>query len=61
MCNNEGRNHIVKKLFSELGYKVIRLNRITYSFLNLNNVPLGDYRKLTIKEVKQLYNYVNIK
>ena len=51
----EGRNHIVKKLFSELGYKVIRLNRITYSFLNLNNVPLGDYRKLTIKEVKKLY------
>ena len=51
----EGRNHIVKKLFSELGYKVIRLNRITYSFFNLNNVPLGDYRKLTIKEVKKLY------
>ena len=51
----EGRNHIVKKLFGELGYKVIRLNRTTYSFLNLNNVPVGDYRKLTIKEVKKLY------
>ncbi len=55
----EGRNHIVKKLFGSLGHKVVKLNRITYGFLTLDNVPLGDYRNLTLKEIKKLYNYKN--
>lgn len=51
----EGRNHIVKKVFMELGYLVDKLTRVEYAFLNINGLKSGDYRFLTIKEVKKLY------
>ena len=53
----EGRNHIVKRVFQELGYLVDKLTRIQYGFLKLDNLRSGEYRKLTIKEVKKLYEY----
>lgn len=53
----EGRNHIVKKIFAELGFKVLKLKRISYGFLNLDGVKEGEYRELSIKEVKTLYAY----
>ena len=52
----EGRNHIVKKLFNSLGYDVVKLKRESYDFLTLGNLKSGEYRKLTIKEVKKLYS-----
>lgn len=56
----EGRNHIVKRLFKELGYLVDKLTRIEYGFLKLDNMRSGEYRELTIKEVKKLYDYKNL-
>lgn len=53
----EGRNHIVKRVFEHLGYLVDKLTRIEYAFLTLDNLKSGEYRKLTIKEVKKLYEY----
>lgn len=53
----EGRNHIVKKLFKELGYLVDKLTRVEYAFLNVDNLKSGYYRTLTLKEVKKLYEY----
>ena len=52
----EGRNHIVKKVFGALGYKVIKLHRSKYGFLT-DDIPQGNYRKLTLKEVHKLYAY----
>lgn len=52
----EGRNHIIKKLFKELGYNVDKLSRTGYAFLNLDGLKSGEYRQLTIKEIKKLYN-----
>lgn len=57
----EGRNHQVKNMFAALGHKVLKLKRISYAFFNLEGMKIGEYRRLTAKEVKQLYNYVNIK
>ena len=54
----EGRNHQVKNMFASLNHKVLKLKRIKYAFFTLDNLSVGEYRKLTIKEVKQLYNYV---
>ena len=51
----EGRNHIVKKIFEKLGYPVSKLTRVGYDFLTLGNLQSGEYRNLTIKEVKKLY------
>ena len=52
----EGRNHIVKKLFHELKHEVIKLKRESYAFLTLDNLKSGEYRMLSIKEVKKLYS-----
>lgn len=57
----EGRNHQVKNMFAALGHKVIKLKRTNYAFFNLEGLKTGEYRRLSTKEVKQLYNYVNIK
>ena len=55
----EGRNHQVKNMFAALNHKVLKLKRIKYAFFDLEelNLSLGESRKLTIKEVKRLYNY----
>lgn len=57
----EGRNHQVKNMFAALGHKVLKLKRISYALFDLEGMKIGEYRRLTAKEVKQLYNYVNIK
>lgn len=54
---SEGRNHIVKRIFNSLGYLVDKLSRTEYAFLKLDNLKSGEYRKLSIKEVKKLYEY----
>ena len=53
----EGRNHIVKRVFKELDYLVDKLSRVTYGFLDISKMKSGDYRELSIKEVKKLYDY----
>ena len=52
----EGRNHIIKKIFESLKHPVIRLSRIKIAFLEIGNLKSGQYRELTIKEVKKLYS-----
>ncbi len=51
----EGRNHQVKKMFKAIGYDVIKLKRERFSFLDLKGLTSGEYRHLSIKEVKTLY------
>ena len=41
---------------SALGHKVIELKRERVAFLTLDGLKKGDYRPLTIKEVKKLYS-----
>ena len=55
----EGRNHIIKRVFENLGYLVDKLTRTKYGFLELDNLKSGEYRNLSIKEVKKLYEYKN--
>ncbi len=52
----EGRNHIVKKIFESLGHPVLKLKRESYAFLSLGNLKSGEYRELSLKEVKKLYS-----
>lgn len=53
---HEGRNHQVKNMFKALGYNVIKLKRERFSFLTVDGLSSGDYRQLSIHEVKKLYN-----
>ncbi len=52
----EGRNHIVKNIFKELGHEVMKLKRERYAFLDVNGLQSGEYRMLDMKEVKRLYS-----
>lgn len=53
---HEGRNHQVKNMFKALGYNVVKLKREAISFLTVDGLSSGDYRQLSIHEVKRLYN-----
>lgn len=52
---HEGKNHQVKKMFAAVGYEVLKLKREKIAFLDVKNLKSGEYRRLTPKEVKQLY------
>ena len=53
---HEGKNHQIKKMLESVGNKVIKLRREKYANLNLKGLMPGEYRPLTIKEVKILYS-----
>ena len=53
---HEGKNHQIKKMFESLGYKVTKLRREKYANLDLKGLLPGEYRPLTVKEVKILYS-----
>ena len=55
---HEGRNHQVKKMFDSIGYEVLKLKREKFAFLDVKDLKPGEYRNLTIKEVKKLYSLI---
>jgi 23S rRNA pseudouridine2605 synthase len=50
----EGRNHLVKRMFSAIGHAVLKLKRIEYGPIQLGNLPFGEFRYLTPEEVEKL-------
>ena len=57
----EGRNHIVRRMFESMHIDVMKLSRVGYAFLTLDGLKSGEYRNLTIKEIKKLYALKNVK
>ena len=55
---HEGRNHQVKKMFEAVGYEVLKLKREKFAFLDVKDLKPGEYRNLSIKEVKKLYSLI---
>ncbi|WP_276498347.1 pseudouridine synthase [Pontibacter litorisediminis] len=49
-----GRNRIVRRIFEHLGYDVVALDRVQYAGLTKKDLPRGEWRYLTEKEVIQL-------
>ena len=56
---HDGKNHEVKRIFESVNHNVIKLKRESIGFIDLTGLKSGEYRKLSIKEVKQLYAYSN--
>ncbi len=51
---HEGRNRIVRRIFEHLGYDVERLDRTMYAGLTKKDLPRGNWRFLTEKEIIKL-------
>jgi pseudouridine synthase len=50
----EGRNRLVKRMFSAIGHPVLKLKRIRFGPIQLGNLPFGQFRHLTAEEIVKL-------
>ena len=50
----EGRNHLVKRMFSAIGHTVLKLKRIEYGPIQLGDLPFGQFRHLTPEEMEKV-------
>ena len=48
---HSGRNRIVRRLFEQLGYTVVKLDRVVFAGLTKKDLPRGNWRILSEKEV----------
>jgi len=56
----EGKYHQVKRMFEKIGHPVKYLKRIKFGNLKLGNLPKGEYRNLTPKELEELKKLVGL-
>jgi len=50
----EGRNRIIRRMVDVIGHQVVRLARVRIGKLQLSNMKVGTYRKLSDEEVAML-------
>ncbi|MBR6014131.1 MAG: rRNA pseudouridine synthase [Selenomonadaceae bacterium] len=55
---HEGRNRQIRRMFAAVGCEVKKLIRIKFANLTLKGVESGKFRRLTEKEIKNLYSQV---
>lgn len=55
---HEGKNHQVKKMIESVGKKVIKLKRERFAFFDLKGLNVGEYRRLSNKEIAVIYSLV---
>lgn len=55
---HEGRNRQVRKMCEAIGYPVVDLHRIKFGGIALGQLELGEYRKLSDKELQILKNSI---
>ena len=48
---HSGKNRIVRRMFEFLGYEVLKLDRVVFAGLTKKDLPRGNWRYLTKKEV----------
>lgn len=51
---HSGQNRVVRRIFEHFGYKVKKLDRVSFAGLTKKNVPRGRWRHLTEKEINML-------
>lgn len=51
---HSGRNRVVRRLFEQFGYTVVKLDRVIFAGLTKKDLPRGNWRMLTEKEVSYL-------
>lgn len=51
---HSGQNRVVRRIFEQLGYRVRKLDRVSFAGLTKKNLQRGHWRELTPKEVSML-------
>ena len=51
---HSGRNRIVRRIFEQLGYEIVRLDRVYFAGLTKKNLARGKWRFLSEKEISML-------
>ncbi len=59
MILTQGLNRQIRRMCEELGYNVYRLQRIRIMNIQLDNLPVGQWRYLSKKEKAQLFQELN--
>lgn len=54
MTLTEGKNRQVRRMTAAVGFPTLRLIRVSIAHLQLNGLPLGEWRTLTPSEIKDL-------
>ncbi|WP_298613585.1 pseudouridine synthase [uncultured Odoribacter sp.] len=54
---HSGRNRIVRRIFENLNYQIVKLDRVYFAGITKKNLPRGKWRFLTLQEVKILKVY----
>jgi 23S rRNA pseudouridine2605 synthase len=57
---HDGRNQQVRRMFESVGHEVVKLDRIRYAGLTLENLRRGRWRRLTSGEVQRLRKLVRL-
>jgi 23S rRNA pseudouridine2605 synthase len=52
---HDGKNHEIKRIFESVGFPVEKLKREAFGNLRLGTLKSGEYRRITPKEIKDLY------
>lgn len=52
---NEGRNRQIRKMFSQVGLKIVSLHRIRIGGLKLENLKIGEHKTLTKDEINKVF------
>lgn len=55
---SEGRNREIRRLFSRVGHKVMKLERVAFGPLKLRGVTVGKFRVLSREEMKLIRDYI---
>ena len=55
----QGLNRQIRRMCEVLGYEVIKLKRIRIMYINLGELKIGQWRDLTIKELKELNTLIS--
>lgn len=53
---HEGRNRVVKRIFSKFGYNVKALHRLSFAGFRVEKIPVGHLVPISTAEIKRIYN-----
>ena len=57
----EGKNREIRRMMRAVGYEIRDLKRVSYSHIQLGDLPAGEFRELTANEMNKLRQAVHLK